>query len=167
MFTRLWGMLGLWKWGKGVIQNPSDDPLLRRIAYGQVFVNVCFQYLENGAYLSSKGILGWSTERQNRAWLVSTRFWMAHVVMDFIRLYHEYSVRKDKIKGGEKDDEVVDQAESAWQAKWKKELVVDLAYAPLTVHWSLEKGLVGEFWVGLLGSVAGAAGLRALWNNTK
>jgi hypothetical protein len=92
---------------------------------------------------------------------------MAHVVMDFVRLYHEYTVRKSGTKGAKKDDEVVDQAESAWRAKWRKELVVDLAYAPLTVHWSLEKGLVGDFWVGLLGSVAGVTGLRALWKNTK
>lgn len=91
---------------------------------------------------------------------------MAHIVMDFVRLYHEYALRKGTTKASGEKGEIVDQAESEWRAKWRKELVVDLAYAPLTLHWSLEKGLVGEFWVGLLGSVAGVSSLRVLWKNT-
>jgi len=168
MFARLWGMIGIWKWGKGVIQNPSKDALLRRIAYAQVVVNAVYQYLENGAYLSSKGILGWSKERQGRAWLWRNRFWAEHVVIDFVRLYHEFVKRRRDSQSTGKDDAVMDQAESEWRVKWKKELVVNLAYAPLTVHWSLEKGLpvIGDFWVGLLGSVAGITGLRVLWKNT-
>ena len=47
--------------------------------------------------------------------------------------------------------------------RWWRELGVNLAYAPLVVHWSLEEGCVGEAWVGTLGSFAGVLGFREVW----
>merc|ERR1711977_765913 len=52
--------------------------------------------------------------------------------------------------------------EDFWK-RWRRQLLINAAYAPLTIHWSLEKGLVGEFWVGLFGSVAGLAKLKEAW----
>lgn len=52
------------------------------------------------------------------------------------------------------------------EARWWREVYVNAAYAPLTVHWSLEKGCVSEAWVGILGSVAGLVGFRELWKET-
>lgn len=146
--------------------------MVRRIVYSQVAVNILYQYLENGAYLASKGVMGWSTEKQNKAWVWSSRFWMAHVVLDFGRLYREWTLRKqrgteeERRTDGPKGDVITERGEEEWRASWTKEMVVNLAYAPLTLHWSLEKGLVGDFWVGLLGSVAGVLGLGTLWKNT-
>jgi hypothetical protein len=119
-----------------------------------------YQYLENGAYLSSKGVLGWSAERQGRAWVWSSRCWMAHVALDFVRLWREWDVRRER---GEKVDEV---GEKEWWTTWSKEVLVNTAYAPLTLHWSLETGLIEEFWVGVLGSIAGIGGLRYRWRTT-
>lgn len=87
---------------------------------------------------------------------------MLHVGLDFVRLGREVLLRREK----DEKSEVEEEGEREWKAKWRKEMVVNLAYAPLTVHWSLEKGLVTEFWVGLLGSVAGWTGLKVLWHNT-
>jgi len=165
IFARLWGLLNLWAWGKRVLENPSKDVVLARIAYAQVLVNICYQYLENGAYLSGKGVLGWDKQRQGRAWVLSSRFWMAHVGLDFVRLWREWQTRRKDVDGNG-DDKVKEQSEEEWRRLWRKQLVVDLAYAPLTVHYSLEKGLLGQFWVGLCGSVAGIAGFRFFWNNT-
>ncbi|PSS13192.1 hypothetical protein M430DRAFT_36307 [Amorphotheca resinae ATCC 22711] len=166
IFARLWGLIGIWKWGKSTLAHPPADQLLRQISYAQVLVNIFYQYLENGAYLSSKGVVGWSSEKQNKAWLWSSRFWMAHVALDFVRLYREYAQRKSRAAGEVKDDAVTEQGEAEWKARWRKEMVVNMAYAPLTLHWSLEKGLVGDFWVGLLGSIVGITGSRVLWKNT-
>jgi hypothetical protein len=172
IFARLWGLLGIYKWGKRTLSNPHEDVLVRRLVYSQVAMNIFYQYLENGAYLSSKGVLGWSTEKQNKAWVWSSRFWMAHVGLDFVRLYRLWMLRKrrgteeEKRTDGPKGDVITERGEEAWRAGWTKELVVDMAWAPLTLHWSLEKGLVGEFWVGLLGTVAGVAGLGTLWRKT-
>jgi hypothetical protein len=165
IFARLWGLLGLWAWGKAVVVNPSKDKVLARIAYAQVLVNVFYQYLENGAYLSSKDALGWSSEKQGRAWVWSSRFWMAHTALDFVRLWREWQIRRGE-KEGKEDEKVKEKSEEAWRGFWRKQLVVDMAYAPLTVHYSLEKGLMGEFLVGLFGSVAGLTGFRYLWRNT-
>jgi len=87
-----------------------------------------------------------------------------HVGLDFVRLWHQAGVRRRKGKGVEG---VEGESEKEWKVKWRREMVTNLAWAPLTVHWSLEEGLVGEFWVGLLGSVAGITGFRELWKSTR
>jgi len=118
--------------------------------------------------LSSKGVLGWSKEKQGKAWVWSSRFWMAHVGLDLLRLGHELRKRNKRVEELKGIGGVVDeQVEREIREKWRRELVVNLAYAPLTVHWSLEKGLVSEFWVGVLGSVAGVMGFREVWKITR
>ena len=97
---------------------------------------------------------------------------MAHVGLNFIRLYREWTLRKqrgseeERRTDGPKGDVITERGEEEWRAGWTKEIIVNLAYAPLTVHWSLEKGLVGDLGVGILGSVAGFTRLGALWKNT-
>lgn len=172
MFTRLWGLIGIWKSGKRTLAHPPADVVLRQIAYAQVLASICFQYLENGAYLSSKGVMGWSPEKQVRAWRWSSRFWMTLVALNFVRLYRESANRakrgtaEQRRIDGPKGDVITDRGEAEWRAKWRKDMVVNLAWAPLTVHWSLENGLVSEFWIGLLGSVVGVTGLRVLLRDT-
>jgi hypothetical protein len=163
IFVRLWGLLSIYKWGKRVYNEPPADALVRRIEYTQVASNIAYQYLENGAYLASKSVLGWSKEKQTRAWVWSSRFWMLHVGLDFVKLWREAKLRSLKGKGKEGVEGL---EESKWKAKWRREMVVNVAWAPLTLHWSLEEGLVGDFWVGLLGSVAGLAGFRELWKTS-
>ncbi|KAH7342679.1 hypothetical protein BKA65DRAFT_504561 [Rhexocercosporidium sp. MPI-PUGE-AT-0058] len=165
IFARLWGLLGMYNWGKRVWNQDGGDQVVRGIAGIQVISNIAYQYLENMAYLSSKGVWGWSTEKQNKAWVWSSRFWAVHVLLDFVRLGRERSEQRKVVKWKGREEEAERQEQEFW-ARWRRQLVVNLAYAPLTVHWSLEKGLVGEFWVGLLGSVAGLAGLRELWRKS-
>jgi len=168
IFARLWGLLGIYKWGKAAWagRNEDKDTVLRRIEYAQVLVNIAYQYLENGAYLSSKGVMGWSKEKQGSAWAWSSRFWMAHVVMDFVRLGREVVLRREREKGvGEVEGEIEDLEERKWKKTWRRQFLVNAAWAPLTMHWSLESGLVSEFWVGVFGSVAGGAGLIQRWKD--
>jgi hypothetical protein len=160
--VRLWGLLSIYNWGKRVYSSPPKDALARGVVYTQVASNLAYQYLENGAYLASKGVLGWSKEKQTRAWIWSSRFWMLHVGLDFVRLWREANLRTLKGKAKEGSDE-----DNKWISKWRKEMVVNAAWAPLTLHWSLEEGFAGDFWVGLLGSVAGVAGFRELWRITR
>ena len=172
IFARLWGLLGIYKWGKRTLENPPEDVVVKRIVYAQVIVNIFFQYLENGAYLSSKGVLGWSKEKQDKAWMWSSRFWMAHVGLDFVRLYRMWLLRKrrgteeERRVDGPKGDVTTDRGEQEWRAAWMKEALVNAAWFPLTLHWGLEDGLVNEFWVGVLGSVAGVVGWGTLWRKS-
>lgn len=140
---------------------------MRSIVSVQVVANIAYQYLENMAYLSSKGVWGWNTERQNKAWAWSSRFWAVHVVLDFVRLWRERAVRQKERKAGWKGrEEEAETEENEWRIKWRRSLLVNVAYAPLTVHWSLEQGLVSDSWVGVLGSVAGIAGLKEVWRKS-
>lgn len=129
----------------------------RRIAWAQVLVNLGYQYLENGAYLSSKGVMSWTTKKQNSAWLWSSRFWAMHVVLDLGRLGYE-------LNGQRKDGEHVDV--KAVKETWVRQTTTNLAYLPLTLHWSVDGGLLHDFAVGVFGSVAGLTKLRDLWRRT-
>ncbi len=167
VFMRLWGLLGIYQWGRTTYIAPPKDLMVKNIQWAQVGVNAAFQFLENGAYLAQHGILNgasWTAERRAHWWLWSSRFWAAHVLLDFIRLARIRQLREqDTVSGQEKEDKVLVKAE---KEKWWKELAVNAAYAPLTFHYSLEEGCLTDTWVGLLGMVAGAAGLRQLWNQT-
>lgn len=170
IFARLFGLLGIYSWGKETWQNEGKegDKVLRTVAWAQVVVNALFQVLENAAYLSSKGVLGLSVEKQNKAWVWSSRYWMSHVLLDFVRMGRERSLRLAKGKVGEKGVEESDTVrieEGAWREGWMRQLVVNTAWLPLTAHWSTETGLVSEFWVGVFGSVAGVTGLRKRWRD--
>jgi hypothetical protein len=134
----------------------------------QVIANILFQVLENGAYLSGKGILSWSKESQKAAWLWSSRFWGVHVFLDFVRLGKELLSRMENGEGEKGEGIFVKSGESStefWR-RWRRQLVTDAAYAPLTVHWGMEGGVFGEEWVGVLGSVAGCAGLWEQWRKS-
>ncbi|KAJ9637811.1 hypothetical protein H2201_007743 [Coniosporium apollinis] len=175
IFVRLWGLLGIYAWARSTWASPPADAVLRRITWAQVAVNAAYQFLENGAYLASKGVLvseGWVGEkgdrRQARWWVWSSRFWAAHVGLEFLRLgYLWRKERRMEEKGvdgeGEKEDKIVREAE---RELWWRDLVSNAAYGPLTVHWSLEEGCLSESWVGLLGMVAGGVGLRERWKAT-
>ena len=89
---------------------------------------------------------------------------MAHVGLEFTRLGYLWSERRRAGQKG-KDKEMVGDKEMELGA-WRRDLVSNAAYAPLTVHWSLEEGLVGDFWVGFLGTVASGVGFAQLWKNT-
>ncbi|KAH9041568.1 hypothetical protein EDB85DRAFT_2139670 [Lactarius pseudohatsudake] len=53
-----------------------------------------------------------------------------------------------------------------WDA-WYNELAVNLSYLPMTIRWSLEKGLFGnDIWVSLFGFAAAIASFRSGWKAT-
>jgi hypothetical protein len=171
MFVRLWGLLGIYSWGKSVYNSPPKDRLLRAIAYSQVGVNLCFQTLENTAWLSSHGITTLEPKKQGQAWLWSAKFWGAHVALDFLRLYRVRSLWGEKEVDAE--GKAIDTNSKEFRAKreaevatWWRQLVVNCCYAPMTVHYSRPEALLTPMQIGTLGIVAGGAGLREMWRKT-
>ncbi|OTB08426.1 hypothetical protein M426DRAFT_317044 [Hypoxylon sp. CI-4A] len=155
--------------GGGGVQK--EDRLETGISWLQLSLCVVFQALENGAYLSSKGVLGWASATQRRAGLWSARFWAAFVGVEVGRLFYE-SRRRRGLRSGEdrfadaKTAAEVQREDVEWADAWKKSVLRNLAWAPLTVHWSLEQGLVPEMAVGALGSIPGVIQIRDLWRRT-
>lgn len=173
IFARLFGLLGIWAWGKSVLEAPPQDVVEKRIVQLQVLVNICFQTLENGAYLASKGVLNWTPDKQNKAWLWSCRFWAAHVGFEFLRLAREFAIRgesrtaEEKRTDGGHGDVSTGSREKEWLGQWGRNLVMNAAWAPLTLHWSLEKGLLSDFGVGAMGTIVAAIRMPILWKETR
>lgn len=180
---RVFGLIPLWAWGSAVLKAPPSDPVLRAVAFLQVFVNVVYQALENVAYLASKGIFPKSfVERRggiDKWYLWSTRAWLGHVLLEFVRLARETTlsraedkeVEKIKVEQGEKAAlEAAQQREEDRRKEtraWRKSLVNNLAWAPLCLHWSVEQGIgVPDNLIGLISFIAGAWGLYDRWQAT-
>ena len=152
-----------------------------------------YQGLENGAYLAGKGVLGWKKDRIARAWIWSGRAWCVYVALELVRLGYEWrelkglevwrgrrkGIEAEKNQLVEEEGEVIEKGElelrmekvedeglkERW-SKWYKEVCVNMAYAPMTVHYSLENGILGEGIIGGLGTVVGALSIGQAWRET-
>ena len=51
-------------------------------------------------------------------------------------------------------------------ARWWKDALVNTAYAPLTVHYSLPSGLIGDEYIAMLGMIAGGLSFKSVWEQT-
>ncbi|OAL46775.1 hypothetical protein IQ07DRAFT_590301 [Pyrenochaeta sp. DS3sAY3a] len=189
IFVRMWGLVGMYTWARGTYTSPlpsdasTKEKILRQLTWASIASCVGFQVLENGAYLSSKGALTSATwtgdvgkARENNWWLWSSRFWAVYVGVELARLgvvrfYNEGKrLVDDVVDDGEKEgklrrEERVKQA-SLENWLWWKDLASNLAYAPMTIHWSLEQGLLSDWGVGACGMVAGGALLLDAWRKT-
>lgn len=127
VFNRLWGLLGIYSWGHSLLQHPPRDLTIRRIVAAQVLANACFQVLENAAYLASHNVVSLGKRGQARLWVWSSRFWMTHVALEFWRLQRVRELRVDGTRRG------LMGRDRREEEGWKRELVANCAYAPLTV----------------------------------
>ena len=193
MFLRLWGLLGIYSWGVSTYLTPPEDRVVKAITWGQVVACAIFQSLENGAYLAGKRVLDWKKEKVARAWIWSGRAWCAYVALELARLGYEWrelkgqslerrkrkNIELEKGQLAEKEGGVVQKGElelsmdkledeglkERW-VKWYRTAGVNIAYAPMTVHYSLEDGILSEGVIGALGAVVGALSIGQAWKET-
>jgi len=173
IFLRLGGLLSIYTWGASVYRSPPQDRVLRSLVWGQVGACALFQYLENGAYLGSKGVFAFGSYKVNKWYVWSSRFWMMHVILEFGRLARQRSLRRNENVGKEEankqDNESNDNRISMKreeEREWWQQVYVNAAWLPVTVHYGSETGIVGEAQLALLGLVAGVLGLRDAWRAT-
>jgi hypothetical protein len=179
IFVRLWGLLGLYTWARSYLLNPlpqgasRKDKIVRAITGAEIASLIAFQVLENGAYLSSKGVLAplsaaWAGEagkrKETKWWVWSCRFWAAYVVLEGVRLGALWKFEKAAEKDdGEKEAKI---AKRDANRLWWRDAVSNLAYFPMTLHWSVEQGVLSDVGVGLCGIFAGGANLVDAWRGT-
>jgi len=167
IFTRLWGLLGCYDWAKSTWHNPPQDIIIRAAVWAQVVAGFGFQWYENVAYLAMKGVLRgerFNERNQARWWEWSSRFWMAHVALEVVRLGREWQLVASE---DESDDSAEAKAHKVQaDAAWRRDVAVNAAWAPVTAHYSWEQGCLSEPWVGLFGAVASGIGFRQLWRRT-
>jgi Peroxisomal biogenesis factor 11 (PEX11) len=178
---RLTALLPLYAWLRQLcVDNESQDSYLRIISLTQCFSYIIFQFLENVAFLSDRGVVSqkWLAKRGRSAkwWLWSSRAWFAGVSCDFLILFRKALIeqqRRSKAKLGktevEKEEEKEEESEQSFDRRWWSEMFVASCWLPLSLHYSLRDGLRGmnPGAVGLLGFMAGMQSFAALWARTE
>ncbi|ORY19576.1 hypothetical protein BCR34DRAFT_582273 [Clohesyomyces aquaticus] len=180
IFVRLWGLVGIYTWARGTYLSPSlraaspqthmTDKLLKAITWTQIASCTLFQLLENLAYLSSKSILNLCSKTGEsldaRYWIWSSRFWAIHVGLEFLRLYIISSSSSSSSSPDDNEKErKIQREKDSWA--WTRDLVTNLAYFPLTIHWGRERGLLSETGVAVLGVVAGGTLVVDAWRGAR
>ncbi|KAJ5560943.1 hypothetical protein N7535_009140 [Penicillium sp. DV-2018c] len=177
---RLFGLLPLWIWGAETLKSPPADPILHVLTVLQVFSNVFYQILENVGYLSAKGIISkrfvdkYGGRAKFDIW--STRGWFGHIFFQFFVLWRQRVLRKQRLAAQRAAAGAVESKETKAEDSeatrleiraWKKSLVNNTIWAPLCLHWCVEKGLgIPDSMVGLISFGAGAWSLHDLWAAT-
>lgn len=182
--ARLWALLGMYFWAKRLTQDlfstskkdkegesskssgSSNNKLTTLVAWTQLISCTAFQYLENGAYLSSRGVLGWTPKEQGRAYVVGARWLAVYTGLELGKLLAEI-VAKRQGHGGEKGGVAAEtQEDKARMEAVRRSMVINLAWTPLTLHWSTEGGFLGDAAIGLGGCIPGFIQMRKLWRET-
>jgi len=181
IFVRLWGMIGIYGWARSTWYSPPEDSVVRGLVWAQIAANVGFQLFENVAYLASKGVLRgprFDEKRQTVWWMWSSRFWAGHVGLEALRLLRVWQLfeRKSGHAGGKADmanskvsssGGIDAETRSVEVNAWRRAWTVNAAYAPMTIHYSLERGLLSDEWLGVVGLIAGTTGFKQIWEQTR
>jgi hypothetical protein len=130
-------------------------PRERRLLKLQVLANLLYYPLEHAYWLGAHEIIPMTKQRVLWASLWSCRFWALYVLLQFVYLYEEYKLLK---RTGNKN-------ERAWK-NWRRGLIINACYAPLTVHWSVVNSTFPEWAVGCLGTVAALVQWSQTWEAT-
>lgn len=186
MMNRLFGLLGLYFSAKKLIAQSlaksKNDPEKKELSlpssksseerfdtilsYAQIIALISYQFTENVAYLSSKKVLGFSPATQAKLGRWSVRSWALYIGMELGRLLVE---RSRKTKAVDATGKGVDPASKAahgrWAQEWRTSFSRNVAWAPLTVHWSIDNGPLSDLAVGLLAFYPASGYMRDLWKS--
>lgn len=138
--------------------EPQESNLATLVSWAQLISCTAFQYLENGAYLSSKGVLGWTPKEQGRAYEVASKWLAVYTGLEIGKLLATMVARRD-VKAENEEGKAEMEAV-------KRSMVINLAWTPLTLHWASEVGFLSDLAVGLGGSIPGVIQMRKLWRET-
>ena len=53
--------------------------------------------------------------------------------------------------------------DAEWSAAWKRDFLRNLAWSPITVHWSVDNGPLSDLAISLLAFYPAASQMRELW----
>ncbi|KAK7742015.1 hypothetical protein SLS53_004600 [Cytospora paraplurivora] len=173
--ARLWSLVGMYFWAKRLTANllasrdtsekedAADDSsrLVTLVDWVQLISCAAFQVLENGAYLSGRGVLGWTPAQQSRASAVGSRWLCVYTGLELGKLLAGLVAKGRHGAGAEVSAEERDEISAL-----RRSLAINLAWAPLTVNWSLEQGFLSDLAIGAGGCIPGVLQMRKLWRET-
>ncbi|KAI8617623.1 peroxisomal biogenesis factor 11 [Chytriomyces sp. MP71] len=175
ILLRYYGLIPLFQWILFSERNPPPTPFLRIIYRLQNMSNLFYYPLEHLYYLGAHKVVPMSDETLNRVGLWSCRFWAAYVVLYFLQLYQEHrllelrQLRLTQRSRSNAESKDVIRAEQRSIASDMHSLlintIINAAYFPLTMHWSIEGSTFPDFGVGICGSVAAVAQIYSAWKS--
>ncbi|KAI9094835.1 peroxisomal biogenesis factor 11 [Phlyctochytrium arcticum] len=181
VLLRYYGLLPMIQYIKASERQPSPSAktqLLTRLMNASMII---YYPLEHAYWLSLHQIIPMKVETRNKVGIWSCRFWAAYVVLNFAQLWEQNVqlnkreralVKQHKLKqGGDVATEAKEVAtyrkERQVLAKQRQGLaldtVINAAYFPLTVHWSLENSSFPDVGVGICGTIAALAQTYTAW----
>lgn len=163
--NRMWGVMGMYFAAKDLLSRTraakaQGKPVDRfnTVMEGAMTASLMsYHVLEAMTWLSYKNILKWSPKAQARMSAISVKSWAAYVAMDITKMLVERS-RRVKSEDEKENKE--------WTRKWNTDFLRTLAWAPLTVHWSLPGGLLPEIAVASLAAYPSIGYMKDLWQST-
>ncbi|KAI8145604.1 peroxisomal biogenesis factor 11 [Fennellomyces sp. T-0311] len=177
ILLRYYGLLPMVQYMNYIEFHPPATPLALGIERLQNWCNIIYYPLEHIYWLGAHQVIPLSDDKTNKIGIWSCRFWAAYVVLEYGRLAEQYRCLKKRetgllkrIKAGDVETDEDPEAEMASIKAERSSIFVNTminsGYLPLTVHWSLEKGLISDVWVGLFGGFASIFQIYAAWRDT-
>ncbi|KAL6890958.1 hypothetical protein GGI43DRAFT_210977 [Trichoderma evansii] len=170
--NRLWGLLGLYfglkriigrmrpkkieseKEGSGAVVEAAA-PFETIFSLSQIVALILFQVFENLAFLGSKKAIDLQPATMGKFGLLSVRCWGTYVFMELSRLLVERARKSPELKT------------AAWAKTWNTSFFRNLAWAPLTVNWSIPGGIgLPDAAVALLAMYPSTGQMVDLWRET-
>lgn len=171
IFLRLWGLVGIYAWAKRAWTEkaPHRDLVMRGLAWAQILCSTGFQACENVAFLAQKGVVlkgekwrGW----EGMLWRWSSRFWLASVGLEGVRLARVRQLGFGE-EGAEEKEGKVKKMEA--EQRWWEDVYSNMGWVPSSMHWSFfdeEDSPISEAAIGLGGMVPTFINLRRQWRET-
>ncbi|CAO1599605.1 hypothetical protein XANCAGTX0491_003324 [Xanthoria calcicola] len=181
---RLSGLIPIYTWAHSTYHSSPPTLTAHITTTTQILAGIAFQTLENLAHLGDKSILPLSPQRRAKYWRWCCRAWAVHVFLELAKLLllarkraldaDSAKVLEDEKSLRDTDGAEMDRRDLAATTKqqqqeeqetesWWRELKINLAYAPMTLHYSLANGLLNDSTVALCGVLASYWGLKGAW----
>ena len=133
LVMRFVGLLPILKWMQALFytSQANRNPLLVLIERIQALSMLLYYPLEHAAYLGTLGIVNLKPRTVQRMSILSVRCWAVYVFLQLGHLAEEY-----RTLGRAEGEQAMDAAAvSKRKQAMVDDTIVNLAYAPLTVHW--------------------------------
>jgi len=183
----IWGMLPIIQWLISLEHAPPPTRRLLTIERTQGWSMLAFYPLQHFSYfrkhdiipttLPLPAVLSSQSSGKPRQVTInvatvsqwSSRLWATYVVLQLAHLREDRTLLIKKQRAlGQLSSVEKERAELSrrWD-RWYNELAVNLSFLPMTIHWSLEKGLFkNDAWISLFGLAAAIASFRNGWKAT-
>ncbi|KAJ3124496.1 hypothetical protein HK098_001107 [Nowakowskiella sp. JEL0407] len=174
VLLRYYGLLPLVQWILVSELHPPPTLFLRFLYRVQNLCNLAYYPLEHVYWLALHKVIPITEKTRDRIGIWSCRFWAAYVILYFVQLFEERRlllIRERALVKAKAGNEKVDisKIEQGFAEinEEKKSLilntVINAAYFPLTIHWSLENSPFPEIGVGVCGTVAALLQIYTTW----